>query len=307
MNAKAITPSQIVMIRPHHFMSNPDTLADNAFQVAAGGQQLSLLAYQQVSAAADALSAAGITVHLFDDTGTTTPDSVFPNNWFSTHCSGELVTYPMYIPNRRLEVRSDITDFIKAQYQVSRQLDFTGEAAQGRFLEGTGSMVLDQQAGIAYAVASKRTDAALFNQCCQALALQPVLFDARDATGQPVYHTNVLMCVAEHFVLIGLDMVPQTQHAMLLAHFAASGKTVIRLTEQQITQFCGNAIELKGKNGNLLALSTTAFTALTTEQKAQIEQTAKLLPLDVSSIESAGGSLRCMIAGLYLQPRQKPA
>lgn len=303
MNAKAITPSQIVMIRPHHFMSNPDTLADNAFQVAAGGQQLSSLAYQQVSAAADALSAAGVTVHLFEDTGTTTPDSVFPNNWFSTHCSGELVTYPMYVPNRRLEVRSDITDFIKAHYQVSHHLDLTGEAAQGRFLEGTGSMVLDQQAGIAYAVASKRTDAKLFNQFCQTLGYQAVLFDAFDEAGQAVYHTNVLMCLAEQFVLIGLDMVPQTQHAMLLAHFAASGKTLIRLSQQQINQFCGNAIELKGKNGNLLALSATAFAALTTEQKAQIEQSAKLLPLDVSSIESAGGSLRCMIAGIHLQPR----
>lgn len=303
MNAKAITPSQILMIRPHHFMSNPDTLADNAFQVAAGGQQLSSLAYQQVSAAAHALRAAGVTVHLFEDTGTTTPDSVFPNNWFSTHCTGELVTYPMYIPNRRLEVRSDITDFIKAHYQVSRHLDLTGEAAQGRFLEGTGSMVLDQQASIAYAVASKRTDAKLFNQFCQTLGYQAVLFDAFDEAGQAVYHTNVLMCLAEQFVLIGLDMVPQTQHAMLLAHFAASGKTLIRLSQLQINQFCGNAIELKSKNGNLLALSATAFAALTTEQKAQIEQSATLLPLDVSSIESAGGSLRCMIAGLHLQPR----
>ncbi len=303
MNAKAITPSQIIMIRPHHFMSNPDTLADNAFQVAAGGQQLSSLAYQQVSAAADALRAAGVTVHLFEDTGTTTPDSVFPNNWFSTHCTGELVTYPMYVPNRRLEVRSDITDFIKAHYQVSRHLDLTGEAALGRFLEGTGSMVLDQQAGIAYAVASKRTDAKLFNQFCQTLGYQAVLFDAFDEAGQSVYHTNVLMCLAEQFVLIGLDMVPQTQHAMLLAHFAACGKTLIRLSQQQINQFCGNAIELKGNSGNLLALSATAFAALTPEQKAQIEQSATLLPLDVSSIESAGGSLRCMIAGLHLQSR----
>lgn len=303
MNANIITPGNVVMIRPHHFVSNPDTLADNAFQVAAQSEQLSQLAYQQVTAAADTLTAAGITVHLFEDSGTATPDSVFPNNWFSTHHSGELVTYPMYVPNRRLEVRRDITDFIKTQYQVSRHLDLTAEANAGRFLEGTGSMVLDQQAGIAYAVASKRTDPRLFNQFCRTLGYQAVLFDASDEDGQPVYHTNVLMCLAEHFVLIGLAMVPQAQQAMLLAHFAASGKTVIRLSPQQIGQFCGNAIELKGKNGNLLALSNTAYNALTPEQITLIEQSAQLLPIDVSSIESAGGSLRCMIAGIHLNKR----
>jgi hypothetical protein len=303
MNAKNITPSQIVMIRPHHFMSNPDTMADNAFQVAAQSQQLSQLAYQQVSAAADALSAAGVTVHLFEDTGTSTPDSVFPNNWFSTHCSGELVTYPMYVPNRRLEVRSDITDFIKAQYQVSRQLDLTSEANAERFLEGTGSMVIDQQAGIAYAVASKRTDATLFRQLCDELGYQPILFDASDNNGQPVYHTNVLMCLAEHFVLIGLDMVPKAQHRLLLDRFAATNKAVVTLSATQISQFCGNAIELKGKEGNLLALSATAYNALTPAQITLIEQCAQLLPIDVSSIESAGGSLRCMIAGIHLNLR----
>lgn len=291
------------MIRPHHFVSNPQTMTDNAFQVAAASQQLSQLAYQQVTDAANILSTAGVKVHLFDDTGTTTPDSVFPNNWFSTHCSGELVTYPMYAPNRRLEVRQDIIDFIQAQYQVSRLLDLTGEAEQGHFLEGTGSMVLDQQANIAYAVASKRTDAALFNQVCNALGYQAVMFNARDESGQSVYHTNVLMCVAEHFVLIGLDMVPATQRATLLQHFAASNKTVINLSRQQIGQFCGNAIELKGNSGRLLALSATAYRALTCAQRALIQQSAQLLPIEVSSIESAGGSLRCMIAGLHLNRR----
>ncbi len=291
------------MIRPHHFISNPETMTDNAFQVAANSQQVGQLAYQQVTDAAATLAAAGIIVHLFEDSGTTTPDSVFPNNWFSTHCSGELITYPMYVPNRRLEVRQDIIDFIQRRYQVSQHRNLTNLAQHGQFLEGTGSMVIDQQAGIAYAVASKRTDAALFQQLCHELGYQPILFDASDDTGQPVYHTNVLMCLAEHFVLIGLDMVPKAQHSLLLDSFAATEKTVIELSTAQISHFCGNAIELKAKNGNVLALSTTAYNALTAEQIKLMAQSTQLLPIDVSSIESAGGSLRCMIAGIHLKRR----
>lgn len=303
MKTTPVTPSDIIMVRPHQFVSNPQTMQDNSFQIAACSKQISQQAYQQVTAAAEQLSAAGIKVQLFEDEGTSTPDSVFPNNWFSSHTNGTLLTYPMYVPNRRLEVRQDIISYIQQHYQVSQYRDLTPLAAQGQFLEGTGSMVIDQAAGIAYAVASKRTHSALFAQVCSELGYQAVLFDASDDSGKPVYHTNVLMCLAEQFVLIGLDMVPDAQHAMLLDSFAAQNKTVITLSTAQISQFCGNAIELKGTNGNLLALSATACNALTPQQIAVISQSAQLLPIDVSTIESAGGSLRCMIAGIHLNPR----
>lgn len=303
MKANLNTPHDIIMIRPHQFVSNPQTMSDNAFQVVACSKQISQQAYLEVTHAAEQLTAAGITVHLFEDEGNSTPDSVFPNNWFSIHTSGQLISYPMYVPNRRLEVRRDIIDFVQQHYQVTAYRDLSPLAEQGQFLEGTGSMVLDQQAGIAYAVASNRTDKNLFNALCQELGYQPVLFEAMDANGQPVYHTNVLMCLAEHFVLIGLDMVPAAQRPWLLDSFARQHKTVIALSNQQISRFCGNAIELQGSKGKVLALSSTAFQALTPAQIAIIRQSAELLPIDVSTIESAGGSLRCMIAGIHLPRR----
>lgn len=303
MKKQLITPTDIIMIRPHQFVSNPQTMQDNAFQVVACSKQISQQAYDEVSKAAAQLSAAGIQVSLFEDEGNSTPDSVFPNNWFSTHCSGELITYPMYVPNRRLELRQDIIAFIRERYQVSCYRDLSPLAEQGRFLEGTGSIVIDHAGATAYAVASKRTDKTLFTEWCQQLGYQAQLFDATDASGKAVYHTNVLMCVAERFVLIGLDMVPKNQQTALLASFEKQQKTVITLSSEQINHFCGNAIELKGKDGNLLALSSTAYQALTPAQIAVIRQSAQLLPIEVSTIETAGGSLRCMIAGIHLAQR----
>lgn len=163
--------------------------------------------------------------------------------------------------------------------------------------------MIDHPHQLAYAVLSKRTDNRLVPEICQQLNLQPVLFQAIDEQGVAVYHTNVMMCVASHFVLISLQMVPPAQRQLLLEHFAKSGHQLIDLSPQQISNFCGNALELTGTKGPLLALSETALKALTPAQIALISQYTQLLPLAVPTIESAGGSVRCMLAGIHLKAK----
>lgn len=296
-------PSAVVMVRPHHFTSNPQTMLDNTFQSTCNSQNQSQHAFDEVTNAVKLLQNEGVTVHLFEDEHTHTPDSVFPNNWFTTHQSGELVMYPMYAENRRLEYRKDIIDFLTNHYKVLSVTDYSFLAKENSFLEGTGSLVIDHPHKLAYAVESKRTTKTVVNTVCEQLRLKPVVFNAYDKQGTAVYHTNVLMCVATEFAMISLDMVPNSQHKQLTNHFIQSHLEVINLTNAQISSFCGNAIELQGTNGRILALSQTAFNALTTEQKAAIQKTAKLVPLPIPTIESAGGSVRCMIAGIHLQSK----
>ncbi|WP_273050330.1 arginine deiminase-related protein [Pseudoalteromonas sp.] len=294
-------PSAVVMVRPHHFTSNPQTMLDNAFQSECLTPNQSEQAYSEVTNAVKLLKNEGVKVHLFEDEQTQTPDSVFPNNWFSTHQSGELIIYPMFVENRRLEYRKDIIDFLTDHYKVTVVTDYAYLSKENSFLEGTGSLVLDHQHKLAYAAKSKRTTQSVVNTVCNFLALKPVIFNAYDEQGTAVYHTNVLMCVATEFVMVGLNMVPSEERKALVTHFLQSHHEVIDLSLDQINQFCGNAIELQGNNGRILALSQTAFNALTTAQIAAIQKTAKLVPLPIPTIESAGGSVRCMIAGVHLQ------
>ncbi|ALS35203.1 hypothetical protein PTRA_b0778 [Pseudoalteromonas translucida KMM 520] len=293
-------PNSIVMVRPHHFTSNPQTMRDNTFQRSCLTTDQSLHAYNEVTNAVEVLKQEGICVHLFEDEHKGTPDSVFPNNWFTTHQSGEILTYPMYAQSRRAEYRKDIIDFLTDQYKVSAVTDYSFLAKENSYLEGTGSLVIDHQYKFAYAVESKRTTQSVVNTVCEQLKLTPVVFNAYDMQGTAVYHTNVLMCFATEFAMIGLDMVPSEQRRQLVSHLLQSYHQVIELSGDQINNFCGNAIELQGKSGRILALSATAFKALTAAQIKVIEKSAKLVPLPIPIIESAGGSVRCMIAGIHL-------
>ena len=303
-------PSAVVMIRPHRFTPNPDTAADNAFQVAATGDPdvLAGKAFREVTRAAEVLEAAGVTVHLFDDEDATRPDSVFPNNWFSTHAGGRIALYPMYAPSRRTERRPDIVEMLKAQYRVQDVIDYSGLEYDDIFLEGTGAMVLDHSSRIAYAARSRRADPVVLERFCTAFGYEPMAFDAADSNGTPVYHTNVLMCIASEFVLIGLSMItdPQRRQAMAQRLSGRRGtRPVIDLSPRQIHDFAGNAIELEGHEGQrFLALSTRAAATLTAGQREIIERSCTLLPLDVPTIELAGGSVRCMLAGIHLDSRQ---
>jgi len=301
------TPAAVVLIRPHHFTPNPQTANDNGFQSIIDGlspQETAKRAYDEVTHVAETLSQHGVRTHLFDCQDKNKPDAVFPNNWFSTHAGGYIALYPMYAENRRGERRYDIIEFLKKHYRVQEVIDYSGLEQDNLFLEGTGAMVLDHIERVAYAVNSHRTDAIILERFCTHFNFEPMAFDAQDHQGQPIYHTNVLMCIANDYVLIGLDMITcANRKAEIIDRFEQSNRQVIPLSTAQISQFCGNAIELQGKHNKILALSQTAFNALTSQQKQQIEKSSELVPLDVNTIEQAGGSVRCMLAGIHLSPR----
>jgi len=299
-------PSAVVMIRPHHFSPNEETQLDNSFQVSDvfDKEQVKKQAFEQVTAAGKVLEAEGVIVHTFEDEGVETPDSVFPNNWFSTHTGGHIAIYPMYAKNRRKERRNDIIELLKKQYRVQDVVDYSGLEYDNIYLEGTGAMVLDHIERVAYAARSNRTDSHVLERFCSHFNFEPMVFDAKNKAGVSVYHTNVLMCIGSDFVMAGFEMMTNLKRrAEIIQRFENAGKRVVLLTEQQINSFCGNALELQGSPGRILALSTTAHAVLTHEQKLVLEQSVKLIPLDVSAIELAGGSVRCMLAGIHLTKR----
>ncbi len=295
------------MIRPHQFSPNEETARDNAFQQSGdeyGKDNLAKFAYAEATTAAEIMENNGIKTHVFEDETNQTPDSVFPNNWFSTHPGGHVAIYPMFAENRRRERRYDVVEMLKTDYRVQDIIDYSGLEPDGLFLEGTGAMVLDHIDRVAYAVKSNRTDPVALERFCTHFNYEPMVFDALDENGMPVYHTNVLMCIATDFVMIGLDMiVNQDRRNEITERFNSTGRHVIPLTNDQIANFAGNALELQGRDGRVLALSSRALCALTSEQIKTIEKSAKLLPLEIPAIELAGGSVRCMLAGLHLLPR----
>ena len=303
----AQAPSAVVMVRPHHFWPNQETSSDNAFQQSADGcerEAVARSAYDEVTRACEDLQAEGVCVHVFEDTSGQTPDSVFPNNWFSTHPGGHLAVYPMFAPSRRAERRSDIIEMLKAQYRVQEVVDYSGLEHDGLFLEGTGSMVLDHLDRVAYAVRSNRLDPIALERFCSQFGYEPMVFEASDGQGTPVYHTNVLMCIATDFVMICEDMiVDPARRREVVARFTQSGRQVISLSAEQIADFAGNALELQGRHGRILALSSRAKSSLSPSQRRQIEQSVRMVPLAVPTIEMAGGSVRCMIAGIHLTGR----
>ncbi len=307
-------PPAVVMVRPHRFHPNPQTAADNAFQrqpadadagAGAALDRVARAAHDEASTAAATLQAHGVRVHLFDDDGSRdTPDSVFPNNWFSTHPGGHVALYPMALPNRRRERRADVIELLKAEYRVQDVIDYSGLEPDGVFLEGTGAMVLDHLARVAYTARSNRADPVALERFCTHFNYEPLAFDTADADGRPIYHTNVMMCIATEFALVGLDLIPDAlRRAEVRRRLEESGRTVIELSRAQIGEFAGNAIELTGRDGRLLALSRRAADSLTAAQRGVVEASATLLPLSVPTIELAGGSVRCMLAGVHLARR----
>ena len=302
-------PSAVVMVRPHRFHPNPETASDNAFQAravaTAPADDVARRAHAEVTEAAAALRDAGVRVHLFDDLGERrTPDAVFPNNWFSTHAGGHVAIYPMYAESRRRERRSDVIELLKAEYRVQDVIDYSGLEADGMFLEGTGAMVLDHIHRIAYTAQSNRADPVALERFCTHFNYEPMAFATVDARGRPCYHTNVMLCVGTDFALGGFYLITDpARRDAVRARLRETGRELIELSAWQIGEFAGNALELQGTQGRVLALSSRAAASLTPAQKAVIERSAALLPLAVPTIELAGGSVRCMLAGVHLARR----
>jgi len=295
----------VAMIRPFRFYPNPETASDNAFQREAAAEDaatISRTAQTEFDQAVELLRGAGVTVHVFEDTvSPEKPDAVFPNNWFSTHPDGRVALYPMYSPTRRNERRRDVIDELGKFYRISALVDYSSYEQRGLYLEGTGSLVLDYVNRIAYVSLSKRSDRELVERFCQDFNFEPLLFEGVGDDGRPIYHTNVIMCVGSEFALAGLDMIADPgQRETVRCRLESSGKKVIELDRGQIANFAGNALELRNDSEKLLILSIRAAEALTSEQRKEIEQYARLLPLALPTIELAGGSARCMLAAIHL-------
>ena len=303
----------MILVRATSFVPNPATAADNAFQtdVPAGqsDETTSAKALAEMDALAEALRAAGVRVHVFEDDDHTRPDSVFPNNWLSTHAGGYVAVYPMYASNRRHERRADVLEMLKSEYRVQTIVDYSGLEPDGVFLEGTGAMVLDHVSRVAYTARSYRADTAVLERFCADFAYEPMAFDAVDSDGVPVYHTNVIACVGSEVALFALEMIPDAhRREQVRERLSVNGRTVIELTEHQVREFAGNAVELcgrtsDGKKGYVMAMSARARRSLRPDQVAAIEEHCEIVAVDIPTIELAGGSVRCMIAGVHLDRR----
>lgn len=300
-------PTAVVMVRPHSFSPNLETAADNAFQSTDGrnAPEIAAAAVVEFDAAVARLESAGVKVHVFNQLADQdTPDCVFPNNWFSTHAGGHVAIYPMFAASRQRERRWDIIEALKSTYRVQDVIDYSGLEEDGLALEGTGAMVLDHVARVAYTAQSNRADPVILERFCTNFNFEPMAFQAKDKSGSAVYHTNVMMTVATGFALVCLDMIEDSERRTeVVRRLQESGRDVIALSHEQIAGFAGNALELRGRGGLVLALSARAEQSLTREQKSRIGQSASLLPIAIPTIEMAGGSVRCMLAGIHLSLR----
>ncbi len=293
------------MIRPGCFYPNPETAADNAFQCNADRDPavLTLMARKEFDAAVQMLRAAGVNVHVFEDTAEPEkPDAVFPNNWISTHHGGRIALFPMYSVLRRRERRQGIVEELGKHYRVSEVIDYSALEDEGCYLEGTGSLVLDHLNKIAYVSLSNRSNPKVIQRFADDFRYEPVMFSSIGSNGQSIYHTNVMMCIGTAFAMVGLDVIPdKAERQQVRARLEKTGKEIVELSADQIANFAGNAIELHSKGGEkLLVLSKRADRALTEEQRKTLAGYAHLVPLELPTIELGGGSARCMIATIHL-------
>ena len=301
-------PTAGVMIRPHRFTSNIETAADNAFQSIhsdLAAEVIAAKARDEFDHAVEKLGHEGVKIHVFEDYGEhETPDSVFPNNWFSTHQGGRVAIFPMHAPSRRRERRHDVIEMLKSDYRVQEVVDYSGLEYDNLFLEGTGAMVFDHLERVAYVGRSNRADPIILERFCTTFGYEPMAFDTTDHNGRPIYHTNVIMSIATEYALICLDVIADpARRKEIEERLTASGRTVINLNREQVIEYAGNALEMTGTKHRVLAISERAVKTLTKEQTKIIEKSAKLLPLHIPTIELAGGSVRCMIAGIHLTSR----
>ena len=301
------TTDQVMMIRPAAFGFNAQTAASNAFQTLdedMAPAERSARARDEFDALVAKLRSVGIEVTVIEDTPTPVkPDAVFPNNWISLHENGKAMLYPMLTENRRIERRQDILLALKAQFGLTQVVDYSYAEAEGRILEGTGSLIMDRDHQLVYACISPRTDPGLLADFCKELDCTPVQFDAVDGNGQPIYHTNVMMALGETFVVICLATIRDAgQLAMLLKRFEATGKVVVEISLAQMNAFAGNMLQLRGKDDKrYLVMSTQAYDSLLPGQIELLQQHTHLLHSDIRTIETyGGGSARCMIAENFL-------
>ncbi len=303
------TTNTVLMIEPVAFGFNEQTAVNNYFQVQQEGN-VQDEALKEFNAFVEKLRAKGINVITIKDTlNPKTPDSIFPNNWVSFHKDGKVVLYPMFAENRRLERRNDIINQIKEQFEVKEIIDYSDVEKDNKFLEGTGSMIFDHDNKIAYGSVSLRLDEELFRKFCSEFGFKPVVFHSYQTAGEerlPIYHTNVMMCVADKFVVICLDCIDDDlERDKVIETIKNSGKELIEISEEQMQNFAGNMLQVQNNSGEkFLVMSQSAYKSLKPEQVSAIEKYCEIIYSDLEAIETnGGGSARCMLAEVFL-PRK---
>lgn len=289
------------MVRPAKFAFNPQTASTNSFQ-SPNSTDVNELAQAEFDSVASQLKEAGINVEIVqDDPSSPLPDSVFPNNWFSTHPSGVLMLYPMLTENRRAERRQEVIDKLRTAHKYSVVKDLSHHENEGRFLEGTGSIVFDHVNGIAYAGISPRTDREVLLEVCDAIGYIPFVFLASDKNNQPVYHTNVVMAIGPSIAVCCFDSIQdENDRNGLWTLLSKSGKTVVPISVPQMESFAGNMLFICNGGNNFVAVSSTAWDSLSEKQKATISEHATPIVAKIPTIEKhGGGSIRCMLAELF--------
>lgn len=312
--SKQITDT-IMMVRPVGFRMNEETAVNNYFQedIQIRNEEVNRMAQEEFDQFVQKLREVGINVIVVDDKkDLDTPDSIFPNNWVSFHEDGTAVVYPMFAVNRRRERRMEFFEEIeKNGFFIKEVVDYTEAEEEDVFLEGTGSMILDRVNQKAYCSLSPRADEDLFIEFCEDMEFTPVIFVAyQDVDGKrkPIYHTNVMMCLAEEFAVICLDAIDdKKERKNVVKHLKDDGKEIIEITETQIHEFAGNMLQVRGaKNKKYLVMSTTAHKSLRKEQIDRIEKHCEILSADINTIETCGGgSTRCMMAEVFLPSSQE--
>lgn len=300
---------RVVMIRPKHFGFNPETAENNTFQssyATESEEEIAKRAVEEFDALVAALQSNLVHVDVIEDTDSPVkPDAVFPNNWFTTHANGALITYPMFSPLRRHERREDIIEQLADKYRVDRKYTFEHYEEEKVFLEGTGSLVLDRVNKLAYACISERTDIELLNKWCVLMGYEMVTFRAI-SNGVPIYHTNVMMAMGVDFVVVCLDCIPDEEdRKKVLGAFERTGKNVVEISEEQMNAFAGNMLQIGTADGRtVLAMSDQAYTSLTKAQVNTLSEFTSILHVPINTIERyGGGSVRCMIAENFLDVR----
>lgn len=305
------TAQHALLVRPAAFGFNAETAGSNALQRPAesSGELASVRALREFAGLRRALESEGVGVVVCDDTAEPRkPDAVFPNNWVSFHADGSVVLYPMLAPNRRLERRREVVEAAAhgSGFEIGRWVDLSGAEADGRFLEGTGSLVLDHVERIAYACRSPRTDESLVELWCTEFGYTPVVFNATDAAGRPYYHTNVMLSIGSSFVVVAAESIAPLDRDRVLGELAGAGRALVTIDRSAVAGFAGNVLELASWDealGDLrvLVMSTAARAALGEANygllTAQVDST---LVVPVPCIETlGGGSVRCMIAEIF--------
>lgn len=298
----------VLMVRPVAFRMNEQTAVNNYFQEDLNDDNVNERAQAEFDAFVSKLRGVGVNVVVVDDVREDdTPDSIFPNNWVSFHENGEIALYPMFAENRRKERRLEYFAKLEAEgFKITNILDYTSAEEEGYFLEGTGSLILDRENQKAYCALSPRADEDLLIEFCEDFEFTPVIFTANqdvDGKRKPIYHTNVMMCIAEEFAVICLDTIDdKKERKNVLKHLKKDGKEIIAISEAQMHNFAGNMLQVRGAfDKKYLVMSASAHKSLKPDQIAKIEKYCEILSSDLEVIETCGGgSARCMLAEVFL-------